>query len=87
MIQLGLLFLSSLWLLPGRSPRKRRFDPGLGLVRFMVDKLAQGKVLYRVILFPSQYHPTNARSHVCSHAVLAKGSNGRNQSNFNIQSS
>jgi hypothetical protein len=70
----------ALGLLAGLSPRKPGFHPGLVLVRFVMDVLALGQVLIRVILFsPTTIILQMLRSNFRSHAALARETNGRSQ--------
>jgi len=62
----------AVWLIPRLSPLKPRFDPTLGLVSFVMDNLALGQVLHRIIRFSSaNIIQQMLRNDVCSHAALA----------------
>ena len=58
-------------LLAGLSPRKPRFDPGLDLVRFVMDILALGLISTKLIPFsPTINILQMLHSHFYSHAAL-----------------
>ena len=59
------------WLLVVLSTGKPGIDPGLVLVKFVMQILALGQVLTRVILFsPATIILQMLRTHFCSHADL-----------------
>ena len=65
-------------LIAGLSTRKPRFDPGLVLVRFVMDVFALGLVLIRVSLFSPATNILHMLSRrFCSNAALASEANGR----------
>jgi len=65
------------------SPRKPRFDPGLVLVRLLIDILVLGQVLKKAVLIsPSTIIIQILRSRFCLHAALCLKDKRTNPVNF-----